>query len=497
MWLETLGKGFFLLIPISFSFAILKYRLMDIELIVRKTLVYSVLTAMVLVTYLLLAGGLGGLLVKFADVESQWVVIAATVVVAGALVPVRNQVQHFVDRWFFRDRSDYPETLLAISVGLRRASDEREAADLVAQRIQEAVRSRAVVVFAPAGGALRPMAKVGLPDEALQRLTLDPSVLSLAAAPVLEVGALPLTDRQRRDLRRARAALLIPMVRGAESMGALSVGAKLSEEPFGDSDRDFLVAVADQAAVTFENLRLRRRGAEVDKALEIQRHLLPKVLPTVEGYSISARWVPSRTVGGDYYDVLRLDENRIGICIADAAGKGMPAALMMSNLQAAVRALAPSSSSPADLCRQLNDILAASVAAAKYISLFYMELDVVTGSLQYCNAGHNPPMLLSTDDSVSRLTVGGLVLGAFAERSYEQSAATIAAGGRLLMFTDGITEAENASGEEFGDERLLDVLRAHPGGSAAAVERAVMEAVHVFSPGELRDDATLVVLTAG
>lgn len=497
VWLETLSKGFYLLIPISFSFAILKYRLMDIELILRKTLVYSVLTAMVLVTYLLLAGGLGGLLVKFANVESVWVAIAATVVVAAALVPVRNQVQHFVDRRFFRDRFDYSETLQAISVDLRRATDEREAADVVAQRIQQAVRSRAVVLFAPARGALRPMAKVGLPDEALERLSLDPGIVANAAEPVLEVGALQLTDRQRRVLRRARATLLIPMARGAESMGVLSVGAKLSEEPFDERDRRFLAAVADHAAVTLENLRLRRRGVDVDKALEIQRHLLPKELPVVEGYDIAAHWTPSRTVGGDYYDVLRLDDNRIGVCIADAAGKGMSAALMMSNVQAAVRALAPAADSPAALCRQLNDILADSVAAARYISFFFADVDISTGALSYSNAGHNPPMLLSADGSVLRLTAGGPVLGAFPDRSYKQQTVKISPGGRLLMFTDGVTEAQNAAGEEFGDERLLDVLRAQRGSSAAAIERAVVDAVDAFSPGELTDDATLVVLTAG
>ena len=171
---------------------------------------------------------------------------------------------------------------------------------------------------------------------------------------------------------------------------------------------------------------------------------------------------------------------------------------MMSNLQAAVRALAPAASSPADLCRQLNEILAASVAAAKYISLFYMELNVVTGTLQYCNAGHNPPMLLSTDDSVSRLTVGGLVLGAFAERSYEQSAATIAAGGRLLMFTDGITEAQNAHDAFFDEDRLRELVRANLGRSAWDIQDGVIAQVDAFvGDAPQFDDITMMVVVRG
>jgi serine phosphatase RsbU (regulator of sigma subunit) len=498
-WLEAFSKVFYLLIPVSFAFAILKYRLMEIELVLRKTLVYSVLTAVVLLTYLLLAGGLGGLLVRFAGVESQWVTIAATVVVAGVLVPVRSRVQLFVDHWFFRERIDYPHALRAIANGLRDAPDEHQAADMVAQHTQQAMRSRAVVVFVAAGNgsALRAAAKVGLPDEALERLTLDAAILSGRPGPVVETATLSPEAAGRRSLREARAAALVPIRRGGELLGVVSIGRKLSGEPLDDRDREFCASVADQAAVALENLRLRRRGAEVDMALEIQRHLLPKDLPSIEGYEVAARWQPSRTVAGDYYDVLRLDDGRIGLCIADAAGKGMPAALMMSNLQAAVRALAPPVPAPADLCRQLNDILSGSVAAGKYISFFYADLDPRTGALRYCNAGHNRPLLLKADGTVERLAEGGSVLGAFPDRSYREETVDVARGDRLLMYTDGVTEAESPGGEEFGETRLLDVLRANAAADADAIDRAIVDAVSAFSPGELRDDATLLVLAVG
>jgi hypothetical protein len=497
--MEAFSKVFYLLIPVSFAFAILKYRLMDIELILRKTLVYSVLTAMVLLTYLLLAGGLGGLLVRFAGVESQWVTIAATVVVAGALVPVRSRVQRFMDHWFFREQLDYPHALGAIASGLRDAADERQAADVVAQHTQQAMRSRAVVLFVPRGNGhtLRAAAKIGLPDEALERLTLGADLLSGQTGPVVETASLAVDAAGRRSLREARASVLVPIRRGGEMLGVLSVGRKLSGEPFGDRDREFCASVADQAAVALENLRLRRRGAEVDMALEIQRHLLPKDLPSVAGYGIAARWQPSRTVAGDYYDVLPLDDGRLGLCIADAAGKGMPAALMMSNLQAAVRALAPPAPPPADLCRQLNDILSGSVAAGKYISFFYADLDPRTGAIRYCNAGHNRPLLLRADGSAERLAEGGAVLGAFPDRSYVGAAVEVARGDRLVMYTDGVTEAESPGGEEFGEARLLEVLRANASAGAEAIDRAIVDAVSTFSPGDLRDDATLLVLVVG
>jgi sigma-B regulation protein RsbU (phosphoserine phosphatase) len=310
------------------------------------------------------------------------------------------------------------------------------------------------------------------------------------------VGASPeITDGLRKTLRKTRTALLAPMRRSGEVFGALGVGAKLSGGSFEEDDRQFCMAAAERAAVAVETLLLRRRGQDVDRALEIQRHLLPKELPRIDGYDVAASWQPSGTVAGDYYDVLRLDPGRTGLCIADAAGKGMPAALLMSNLQAAVRALAPGAESPSELCRSLNQVLSGSIAGGTFFTFFYAELDHGNGSLRYSNAGHNPPILLRRDGTVERLTTGGMVLGAFAGRRYEDHEVRIAPGDTLLLFTDGITEAMNASGEEFGEERLLEVMQAGGDLGAEEIEAAVMAAVRRFSPGEFGDDATILVLS--
>ena len=244
----------------------------------------------------------------------------------------------------------------------------------------------------------------------------------------------------------------------------------------------------------------RRRSAdeerEIAEALKIQRRLLPQRVPTVEGWDIAASWQPASGVGGDCFDTLTFGDSRVGITIADVVGKGIPAALLMSNLQAAVRAFASEAVQPQELCAQVNRILCGNIAEGRFISFFYCVLDAVAGTVTYTNAGHYLPMLVRVNGDVERLGEGGPVLGVLAGASYEQSCTPIGAGDRLVLFTDGITEARNGDDDEFGESRLQDAIVQHRDCSAPALQARVAEAVSAFAGGPLQDDATLIVLAA-
>ena len=164
--------------------------------------------------------------------------------------------------------------------------------------------------------------------------------------------------------------------------------------------------------------QLHRQEREVEEALRIQKGFLPHRIPQIPGYTIAAAWQPARTVGGDYYDVLDFGEGSAGICIADVAGKGMPAAMLMSNLQAAVRGLASSSMSPDRLCERLNALICQNIASDRFITFFYAHLDASGRRLRYANAGHNLPMIVHRDGSCERPTEGGGVLGVFELQTY-------------------------------------------------------------------------------
>jgi len=233
---------------------------------------------------------------------------------------------------------------------------------------------------------------------------------------------------------------------------------------------------------------------EIAEARAIQEGFLPKEIPQMAGYEIASAWQSARVVGGDYFDVLPFEPETFGLCIADVAGKGLPAALLMSNLQAAVRGLASSTLSPDDLCARLNALLCRNMASDRFVTLFYAQLDGVSRRLCYTSAGHNPPFVLHQDGSHERLDEGGGVLGVFATQTFHAGVAELRPGDRVVLYTDGVTEASNAADEESGEERLLQVLQDNRESSAQELQKKILRAASDFCSGTWRDDATLLVL---
>src|SRR5712672_1601475 len=233
---------------------------------------------------------------------------------------------------------------------------------------------------------------------------------------------------------------------------------------------------------------------EIAEARAIQEGFLPKEIPQLAGYEIAAEWQSARVVGGDYFDVLPFDGEMCGLCIADVAGKGLPAALLMSNLQAAVRGLASPSLAPEDLCLRLNALLCRNIASDRFVTLFYAQLDGPSRQLRYVSAGHNPPFVLHRDGSHERLRQGGIVLGVFANQVFKSGTVELQSGDRMVLYTDGVTEACNSNDEEFGEERLLQVLRQDPARSAVEIQKRILQSVAQFSHGTWQDDATLLVV---
>jgi len=250
-----------------------------------------------------------------------------------------------------------------------------------------------------------------------------------------------------------------------------------------------------------EGLVRRRAGAmatrEREDARLIQRALLPSAMPAMPGCDIAARWEPASDFGGDCYDVLRLGGGRVGVSIADVSGKGLPAAFLMSNLQASVRAFAAQQSSPRYVAAGINRALCGNPALRTFATFFYGVLDATTRTLTFSNAGHNPPILARANGAVERLSAGGLVLGVRDTATFDQAETRIVAGDRIVLFTDGLNEAENADGEDFGDERIVETVVQHRGQPAAMLLETLFTRVREFTGGRFRDDATLIVIAIG
>jgi sigma-B regulation protein RsbU (phosphoserine phosphatase) len=253
-------------------------------------------------------------------------------------------------------------------------------------------------------------------------------------------------------------------------------------------------AVANTIAQTEIASQLHAQDREIAEARAIQQGFLPKEMPQLRGFEIAGAWQPARVVGGDYYDVLPFGPETLGICIGDVAGKGMPAALLMSNLQAAFRGFASPSLAPQELCERLNSLICRNIATDRFITFFYAQLDGAACRLRYTNAGHNAPIVSHRDGTHNRLLEGGGILGVFPTQEYSSGSYDLASGDRVLLFTDGVTEAHVPDGEEFGEARLLELLEQNREASAKDLQQIVLQAAGEFCRGNWHDDATLIVI---
>lgn len=232
-----------------------------------------------------------------------------------------------------------------------------------------------------------------------------------------------------------------------------------------------------------------------DLMQDVQRHLLPTI-PRPANVDIASRWIPVWTVGGDYYDVIDAGPNRLAICLADVSGKGIAAALIMSNLQAAVRALVSSGLPPECLLTTLNRLLHQRLRKPSFVTMFLGVLDTVSGQFTFVNAGHNPPILSMEDGALVGLQATGPVAGIFAEANYKAVTIELRDGDRLVIYSDGVTEYQNHAGEEFGEARLREVLMREAGKPAEKTCLAIVDALHAFGGDRpYDDDVTMLVVS--
>jgi phosphoserine phosphatase RsbU/P len=233
---------------------------------------------------------------------------------------------------------------------------------------------------------------------------------------------------------------------------------------------------------------------ELGKAREIQEGLLPKRIPQIRGYEVAGTWQPARVVGGDYFDVLKFSERRVGLCIGDVVGQGISAALLMANLQASVRALTADDVSTATLMEKLNNVICNNIAPDKFITFCYCRIDAARSRLTYANAGHWAPVLLHKSGKAMLLEDGGAPLGIFPDRKFEEVELQLEPGDRLILYTDGVTEATNSAGEEYTVPRLSALGTRWVALGASDLLEKIRTEVSAHCDGVFHDDVTLVVL---
>jgi sigma-B regulation protein RsbU (phosphoserine phosphatase) len=332
------------------------------------------------------------------------------------------------------------------------------------------------------------------------------SVLQTLAAELTEPAYTPeaLPEAVRAAIPMESGGVLFPIRTGDVTMGVVVCGPRLADTPYTPGDVEFGAGLIAQAAVAFENawrmeeiLRRQQMEQELAIAASIQESLFPSKLPVLPGSDIAARNRQARQVGGDYYDVLPLGAGtgRHLLCVADISGKGLPASLLMANIQATLRALTRTPMPLAQLASAANSLLFASTPSNRFATAFLLDYDPESGACTYVNGGHNDGIVLRRDGAVELLPTTGLPLGLFAKAEFEEGKVTLGSGDLLMLYSDGVTEASNINEEDFEMERVIEVLKKHRESSACELADRMSKAIDAFvGAAPQHDDITLMVM---
>ena len=316
----------------------------------------------------------------------------------------------------------------------------------------------------------------------------------------------PVTDDRFRGLKwdqTIQSILCVPLMVKSELIGVITSYNKKGDGGFNEEDQRLLAIIAGQSAQIIENPRLYEEEKaltsmkeQINLAAQIQQDLLPKSPPRLDGYDIAACSIAAQMVGGDYYDFMRFGDGRWAVCLGDVSGKGLPASLLMANLQATLRGQTVVGRTVAETIGNSNRLIFESTDPEKFATLFYAVLDVATGAISFCNAGHEYPMLFTrAGGSPTRLITGGMALGVVPEFAYEEAGTRMDAGDTLIVYSDGIPDAVNEFDQPFGEDRLKECVTEFAGESAATLMDRVVDAVKKHEGGSPRiDDLTLLVI---
>lgn len=499
------------LIPLGFAYAILKHGAIELTTVVRKSLVYAVLTGLLIAAYYAVVQTAGAFLSsEFGVSEAVWVSIAV-VVLAVVFAPVRERIQAVVDRVFYRTDFVYKQEVIDFGRQVSRTLTRDEVLDHFVQRCDALLHPAFVAIYlrsqedkdlalvreqgsvpklAPAVAAesflgryltrfRRPL-MVEFLDRSWQRPRLDPEARRLLSTPGL--------------------AVCLPIAAPDRLVGIALLGQKRSGLAYRRADAELLETFAEQLSLVVEHADLIRSSIEKERlksevmlARDIQQALLPVAAPRLREVEIRGQMISSSEVGGDYFDYFVLDDRRVVVAIGDVMGKGVPAAMLMASLQAVFKNRALKGGlAPHELNRELNDYMVDHAKPGQFATFFCGVLDLATSTFTFSSAGQCPA-LLATNGYIDRLGNGGTILGANKNEPYVEGSVAFHPGDLLLLYTDGVIEQMSPAGEPYGEQRLVDFLRSNRNLPPDRLQNALLADVLAFGGGQQHDDITSVI----
>jgi len=510
------SKTFLVPLPLVLAYLILKERLLDIRVVIKRSAIYAILSTLLIGTFVILVLGISQLAVFLTGQESKLAIFAAALITAVAFNFYRLKVQSYLDRKFFKERHNYQKALLEFSKDLSRLEAVEPLLAKVACEFAGALHLSNCLpfVYDQKADVYVMVAPYCLPDPALLNIRYSASEFGLTTLLVQEKRPLEFYDLESNPLyanlpvaekvalKKTDTAVAVPLLVKEKLVGMLHLGNKKSGDYFNPEDIDFFATLSSSLSVAVENARLHREEMEKCKmeqelgvARRIQEKLLGRELPKLPGIDLYAAYLPSRQVSGDMYSVIPVKNNQLALAIGDVSGKGIPASLLMASLHASLKMLCLECFPPADIISRLNRLVCENTDPEDFVTFFYAVYDRDTRKLSYVNAGHNPPLYFQANGRPKELSEGGIPLGIFSDRPYQAVELSVQPGSPIVLYTDGVTEADNEFEEQFGCRRLAEIVAQNRHLSAQEVGERILSGLQGFCGGkELEDDVSLVIL---
>ncbi len=493
-----------LLAGLSIAWAIIRHHFLDIQFILRRGFVFSLTSGVLVGIYLLLYAEVRRAASLTFGENSRFVEALFLIVAIIAFQPLLNFFETLLDRVLYRHAGDYRRSLQELSQEVLTILEPEKLREKVVNGLTETLLAETVYLLLPEDDALqtplleRPHEQVRIARNGeMVRYMLE------AGNPVLESDMMARISNMHDQiaLRKLRAEILFPLVHRQNLLGALVLGRKITHTSYSYEELTLLQLLAEQLAIALENMQLYREKLEKQRieeeikvAEEIQRSLLPRECPNGVHFELVAMNIPSRVIGGDFYDFIQFSDSRLAIAIGDVSGKGIPGAMLMSNFHAAFRAYALRYPSPRRVVSQVNDHISLTTSPEKFVTFFYGVLDCNKYRFTFTNAGHNYP-LLCRDGVVMPIKEHDLVVGIRPGVNYHQKTIKLQPGDTIIFYTDGVTEAFNEEEAIFGEERLTRLILQYRDAPIDAIREQIYQEVCHFSPdANLQDDFTLIIL---
>ena len=506
--LFTIGIILFTLTgSITVAYATVRYQFLNVRLVLRQSFVYTIAYAILVGTFAVFIIKSREIVEPLFDQQAELFGYIFIVVLMLLFLPLGNWIDNMIKSVFVRNRTDYRNVLERFSRQIISVLDPKQLREIILETMQTALLVD-TVYFVMYDDKVEEY--VLLPDKRFSKqviLDRDDHMLSAVntlTAPeyIHTLGNYGYEVQLSREMEERNVRLILPMKEGEHLLGFIGLTDKAAGYKYTSEDFNLLKVLSNQMVTALINARLYvesierlRLQEEVSMARQIQLELLPSAPPKFENFKISVHSEPSRTIGGDFYDFIHLRDNRLGIVIADASGKGMPAALMIAQIQAMIRSEVNNNIPIAQMLKNINEQISASTSPEKFVTLFYGELNPRTGEFIYSNAGHNYPLLVRSDKRIEHLQTGGTVIGAIPNLEYDSASVRLGTNDLLFLFTDGLSEAMDENEVEYSEERIQNVLCDQFHQDPESLIGSIIKDVRAFDPtSPPRDDTTIIAL---